>query len=285
MHKILDNDRTRCYIEFEPYYLNTISHIGKATRVEVQQHYNHLHTHHNVLEIMYVMSGDQTTYVNGEEFKVKGGELFFAFPDELHGNDKSFRERTSYCWIGINLDPDHLFLQYPSRESLLMIETLRRIDKRIIKGQPLFKKLLTDIINVYLSEDPLKELKIKTYCTEFLLKIIELIQRKNKKSISTSIKQTIDFITENISEEIQISELAEIADLSESRFKHRFKLETGHPPKEYILRKKIDRAKKLLALEHYSITDIAYQLSFSSSQYFSTVFKRYTGSTPKDFTP
>jgi AraC-like DNA-binding protein len=54
------------------------------------------------------------------------------------------------------------------------------------------------------------------------------------------------------------------------------------PPHEYILRCKIDRAVAQLEAGERSITDIAYDLGFSSSQYFATVFKRFTRLNPRD---
>ena len=74
-----------------------------------------------------------------------------------------------------------------------------------------------------------------------------------------------------------------MAHLSEGRFKTNFRLYTGLPPREYILRQKIKCAKRLLKEESLSITQISYQLGFSSSQYFSTVFKRFTTLSPIDY--
>ena len=72
---------------------------------------------------------------------------------------------------------------------------------------------------------------------------------------------------------MQVARLAQVARLSESRCKARFKREIGVPPAEYWLRKKIEQA--IVLLKNRSVTEVAYELGFSSSQYFATVFKRY----------
>ena len=72
-----------------------------------------------------------------------------------------------------------------------------------------------------------------------------------------------------------------IARLSESRFKTRFKREMGVPPEEFWLRQKIERATVLLKTRN--VTEVAHELGFSSSQYFATVFKRYTRVSPSRF--
>ena len=79
-----------------------------------------------------------------------------------------------------------------------------------------------------------------------------------------------------------IDELAEEVHLSTSRFKARFREQMGMPPGEYMVRAKVERAHQLLEESALSITDIAYRLGFSSSQYFATVFKRFTNMRPKD---
>jgi len=57
----------------------------------------------------------------------------------------------------------------------------------------------------------------------------------------------------------------------------------GVPPGEYILRQKIKKAEQELTGSERDITEIAYDLEFSSSQYFATVFRRYAGCSPSDF--
>jgi AraC-like DNA-binding protein len=80
-----------------------------------------------------------------------------------------------------------------------------------------------------------------------------------------------------------LADLAREAGLSPSRFKTKFKAQMGIAPHEFILRCKMDAAKGLLASEGRSVTDTAMHLGFSSSQYFATVFKRFTQQTPIEF--
>ena len=74
-----------------------------------------------------------------------------------------------------------------------------------------------------------------------------------------------------------------MAGLSLSRLKARFKKETGVSPANFIMLRRIEGAKELLDRTDKNITDVAFELGFSSSQYFATAFKRYTGMTPKEF--
>ena len=94
-------------------------------------------------------------------------------------------------------------------------------------------------------------------------------------------QRLLRYIDDHLDEPVQVSRLAQVARLSESRCKARFKREIGVPPAEFWLRKKIEQAAILLKTR--SVTEVAYALGFSSSQYFATVFKRYTLVNPSQF--
>ena len=78
--------------------------------------------------------------------------------------------------------------------------------------------------------------------------------------------------------------LARLVRLSPSRFKVRFLEEVGLPPREYVLRHKLGLAEQRLRRGE-SVTSVAHELGFSSSQYFATVFRRFAGHAPSTLAP
>jgi AraC-like DNA-binding protein len=80
-----------------------------------------------------------------------------------------------------------------------------------------------------------------------------------------------------------LAELAAEAELSPSRFKSKFKAQIGIAPHEFILRCKMEAAKQMFLERRKTGTDTAMDLGFSSSQYFATVFRRFTRQTPIEF--
>jgi len=54
-------------------------------------------------------------------------------------------------------------------------------------------------------------------------------------------------------------------------------------PADYIQRRRVEKVRILLTDSHRSITDIAFESGFSSSQYLCKVFKKYAGTTPRTF--
>jgi AraC-like DNA-binding protein len=82
---------------------------------------------------------------------------------------------------------------------------------------------------------------------------------------------------------VSISGLGQFLGYSRSRTFELFKAQTALTLKDYLQRLRVQKAEELLRQTRKSITDVALSVSFNSSQYFSTVFRRYTGQTPAAF--
>jgi len=91
-----------------------------------------------------------------------------------------------------------------------------------------------------------------------------------------------DYISEHLNERITLSGLAAMIDRSTSFLSHNFPLEFGMPLKEYVCKKRMDRAKELLG-DGCSVKETAMQLGYYDEFYFSKEFKRYFGQSPSLF--
>ncbi|MBO4864565.1 MAG: helix-turn-helix transcriptional regulator [Eubacterium sp.] len=100
---------------------------------------------------------------------------------------------------------------------------------------------------------------------------------------SKQILQCIDYIRENIHKNITVSELADKVALNETYLSKLFKKEVGNSVSEYIRNEKIQEACWLLKYTDKTSIEIATDLSFSSHSYFISVFKKVTGTTPKEY--
>ncbi|MCW7540846.1 helix-turn-helix transcriptional regulator [Aquabacterium sp. A7-Y] len=89
------------------------------------------------------------------------------------------------------------------------------------------------------------------------------------------------FVTEHLGEAIRVEQLAAEAHLSPYHFARMFKQATGQPPHLYVLMKRIERAKELLAESELPLIDVAARVGFRTQGHFTGVFHRYTGATPR----
>lgn len=106
---------------------------------------------------------------------------------------------------------------------------------------------------------------------------------KKKAIYSKQIVLCLDYISENLHNNISVSELAEYVKLNETYLSKLFKKEMGISISEYIRIKKIEEAKGLLKYSDKTSIEIATDLGFSSHSYFISVFKKTVGMTPREY--
>jgi AraC family transcriptional regulator len=82
------------------------------------------------------------------------------------------------------------------------------------------------------------------------------------------LKQLKDYIEEHLADEITIAHLAALIPMSQFHFARAFKVATGESPHRYIMQRRIERAKVLLAVTRLSVAEIAYQVGFANQSYF-----------------
>ena len=97
------------------------------------------------------------------------------------------------------------------------------------------------------------------------------------------LKRVLDFIAEKSQEDISLSQLAAIADMSPHYFSQLFKQSTGRAPYHYVLLKRIERAKEQLCNPKCSVTEAALGAGFGNPSHFARVFRQLVGTTPSRF--
>jgi AraC-like DNA-binding protein len=94
------------------------------------------------------------------------------------------------------------------------------------------------------------------------------------------LKRVVDYIDANLGEPITLADLAAATALSPMHFAAQFRMSTGVRPREYLLRRRVERAQELLLQPDSSIVDVALSVGFQTQSHFTTVFKRFVGDTP-----
>ncbi|HET6554218.1 MAG TPA: AraC family transcriptional regulator [Dyella sp.] len=89
-----------------------------------------------------------------------------------------------------------------------------------------------------------------------------------------------DYVQNHLSGSITLADMASAAGLSAMHFAAQFRIATGQRPHDYLLQCRIDRAKSLLATNSRALIDVTLEVGFCTQAHFTTVFKRFTGTTP-----
>lgn len=243
-----------------------------------------MHIHPGCMEICYIVRGNQTYHIGDEIYELTGGDVFITFPDELHGSGNEPQGKFEIYWMQLEMSNENGkdksdFLFY-NRENGQKIKTsLLNTETRHFKGDSRSCQLIKEAFGNIPLIDPVRKMLGVSALTLFLTK--NFCTNKKSSPKPAKIAQAELYIKENLENKITLTDVAEHIGLSLSYFKKLFKASTGETPCDYINYLKIQRAKKLLETE--SVTQTAFALDFSSSSYFSSVFKHYAGMSPMQY--
>jgi transcriptional regulator GlxA family with amidase domain len=97
------------------------------------------------------------------------------------------------------------------------------------------------------------------------------------------VKKAQQYIENNVADKISVEELAFKYALGRRNFERRFKKATNNTPVEYIQRVKIEAAKKSLETSRKNVNEVMYDVGYSDTKAFRTVFKKITGLSPLQY--
>ena len=126
--------------------------------------------------------------------------------------------------------------------------------------------------------------EIKTLLTSVLDRVVCFRDAKTGSKYSEIIKKAQEYIKNHYSDkDISLHSVAKEVNISPNHFSTVFSQETGETFISYITRVRLEQAKVLLKTTQMRTSDIGYEVGYSDTHYFSYVFKKHTGKTPKEF--
>ncbi|MDO4548495.1 MAG: AraC family transcriptional regulator [Clostridia bacterium] len=245
--------------------------------------------HHNLIEIMYVIFGRAVIRLKGCEAKLGQGEMILIDKDVPHALELFDGEKCSMINIEFGFkqfDNDGLsirnlairhapfgeMLENP-REYL----TIRDEDGMILR---LLKQTVAISDSVH-AQSP----RLSSMLAGMIL-ICVASRWKNRMAgrfapVNKYVEIAMDTIDSgDLSENISVSSLAARAGISPSYLIRLFKAECGITPNQYILKARLERAKRLIEQTDHSIIHITTSVGLTSERYFSRVFRREYGQSP-----
>lgn len=97
------------------------------------------------------------------------------------------------------------------------------------------------------------------------------------------LKRVLDYIEENLAEDLSLSQLAGLAGMSPHYFSELFKQSTGRAPHSYVLWQRIERAKQQLMNPERSVIEAGLEAGFQNASHFARMFRKLVGTSPSSF--
>lgn len=235
------------------------------------------HYHENSFEFTVSIKGAFSFSTDTSTYRFSGGDVFISFPNEVHGTNDIPISLGELYWFQLDISNPQNFLFLEEGAARRIIGKLKSLPHHVVQAdtkeiQPLIRQAFDQAQR---NAEP--EL-IASYLLLFL-HLVLLSSENEKIALSPDIGRTLNYILDHITAEHSLEELA---NLSCSQYKQKFKKQLGISPRRFINQQKVEHAKALL-LEGMSVTDTAMLLGFTTSSYFSTVFKKYTLYTPSQW--
>ncbi|WOO39294.1 AraC family transcriptional regulator [Rubellicoccus peritrichatus] len=245
------------------------------------------HSHADTYELCYIKRGSTHWWVGDELFNIEPGEIFITWPDELHGGENSIMHPCELYWVQFSLKPEGGRLGLSPSAAKKLNQALQALPYRKCRAPETMIDHYERILSAHKHPDFFAKAIVQSSLHILIHEALQAFERSkdtsSKRVYSTRIQRAIHWFRKNIEENITIEEAAEHAGLKPSQFRNLFRKETGFSPIEYLTRIRIEKAKQLLIDTELSVTDVAFQLGFNTSQYFATSFRRVTGQTPRAF--
>lgn len=237
---------------------------------------------HNFWELVYVTEGNLCVSEDSRVYELTKGDMIFHKPMEFHK-----------IWVEKSQSARAIIISFESNDENIT-ELSHGVYKLDAEKQNSFEEIYTMLeekfkLNFYVRrKDEPDIVAEKIAFMQFEIFLLSLLSSQNDKRCrqynvsAMNYKTIIDTMNENISKNLSIDELAALCNLSVSNLKKIFAKYAGGGVMKHFNRLKIKRAMRLLRIG-LSVSEVSYQLGFSSQNYFAVVFRRETGMLPSEF--
>ncbi len=235
---------------------------------------------HKGAEFLYLSNGSQKYYINDDEYIIHGNQVLVVAADTLHSTGTIPYGRYETLWFQLDIDAFAAGLGVTDSMKRLCREALHRMCNTIVAPQENTYSDLQAAFYELASSDMTRQLMGYTRFIRFIMHLIQCTAPTS--GCSPAVQRVIAYIEENICTHLELETLAELAGLSLSGFKQKFRRETGITPREYINLQKIEKSKEYLR-QGVPITETAFALDFSSSSCFFYLFRQMEDMSPSEY--
>ena len=234
------------------------------------------HTH-NHAELFYIVGGKGQFLIEDQLYPVNTNHLVIINPNVTHTEVSLNAQPLEYIVLGI--EGVELSITENSNGQFCILDHFESMD-------------ITSCLRNILREMELKQPGYEDICQAFMEILIIRLMRSTGLSVPAEPQNSVGnhqcatvrrYIDHHFKESLTLDQLAEEAHMNKFYLSHAFKQEYGVSPINYMISRRINESKYLLAETDLSLSQIAQLLGFSSLSYFSQVFRKTQGISPMEY--
>lgn len=255
-----------------------------------------LHTNPG-LEIVYVERGHLLWEVEGKREEVIPGGCFFTFPWENHGSLQEYEPGNFLHWVILRCQGEnkpegtwcfHKDIGLTEREDERIRQVLINAPRRSIRATAGMAALLPRLVRELKSDDQWIQPVASALSRLLLIELARCIEADPSNGevmpgVLLRLNRCIAMIRDRCSETWTLDAMSSLAGLSRTRFSTLLNEITGDSPGVFLRRMRVQKAQRLLRETSLTVTDVALESGFQTSQHFARIFKVFSGMTPLDY--
>ena len=248
--------------------------------------------YHPEIEITYIKKGSMHYRVNNQSFHLKEGDIIFCNSNALHSGEMEHQEDCSY--IPITFDPKLIYGFFQSTICTKYVEPV--IQNLAVCAMHIdyteswhetFRKKMLEVIALDKEKPDFYELDISIRMQIMWRLLVEHLPHQPLPAASDlteyeRIRKILSYIEQNYMTPITLAEVAEHIHLCESECTRLFKRHMNTTLFSFLQEYRIERSLEYLST-HESISNIAGKTGFSDSNYYSKVFSKIKGCSPREY--
>jgi len=272
---------------------SNISHSFRVKHSKLQYLDSPWHYHED-FEIFYIIKSSGKRFVGDSIDNFSEGDLVFMGPNLPHvwknGPECYSNKKNNAEAIVVQFKENSLGEGFFNLPEFSAIKKILSLSKRGLRISGITKEKIVPLLSEISKNEGAKRITI-------LLEILDLLSKSKElyplASISfekmyfddsrSRINKILEFVSNNFNKNIQLDEIAEIANMSKTAFCRYFKKRTLKTFWEYLTEVRIGYAGRLLINEDLSIHAICTECGFNSNSYFTKIFKSQFGFTPVEY--
>jgi len=273
-----------CKTDFFVEHVKILSGTGMKT-----EHY------HDFYELYFYIGDGMKYFIDNKSFYVKKYDLILIDKFTYHRtsyNEKGNKERILFYLNESVFDMISSSNDDSIKQQLINLFRKKKISFNDEFSRYFLNRTMNDILPRYYdrTNPTIGHLQAKLIVLELLLEILKMDNNNQlieDDSVLTSQEQrvsnVVNYINMNYNKQITLDELSKIFFINKYYLCHIFKEVTGTSITEFIIRKRLVEAKKLLKYTDYNITEISEMVGFNSVSRFISLFRNRFDQTPKAF--
>jgi len=248
------------------------------------------------IEIVYVEDGILPWQVEGQRQPVGPASVFFTLPWQWHGSTAEFEPGHHWNYAIFQVDADSFERPGPlklpkalglsSAQQQRIVKTLSETSCHVWPASEALSVAMRSLVRDAAAGGFFCAQRCSAWATIVLTELEQTV-RENRTGIRSAnasrMERFLLELNQRLDEPWTLNAMATFCGLKRTQFMEMLRLHTGDTPTGLLNRLRIERARRLLRETSRSITEIAFECGFCSSQYFARVFRSLTGIPASEF--